>query len=274
MSRIGTTFATLRQRGETALIPFLMAGDPDLDTTLRLAHAAEENGADLLELGMPFSDPIADGPVLQRSAQRALKHGTSLPRLLELVQEFRRTSALPLILFGYYNPIFRYGPKRFAADARQSGADGCLVVDLPPEDADELQKWTDAEGLDMIFLLAPTSGPDRVKRILARARGFVYYVSLTGTTGARANLPATLAGKVQALRRETNLPIGVGFGISSPAQAAEVGAFADAVIVGSAIMKLVEDHLEDGSAVDQVGKFVRALKASLSRASTPDRAVK
>ena len=274
MSRIATTFAALRARNETALIPFLMAGDPDLDTTLRLAHAVEENGADLLEIGIPFSDPIADGPVLQRSAERALQHGTSLPRILELVQEFRRTSNLPVILFGYYNPIFRYGPQRFAADARRAGADACLVVDLPPEEADELQTCTDASGLDMIFLLAPTSGKDRIRKIVARARGFVYYVSLTGVTGARTSLPTNLEAMVSSLRKSTSLPIGVGFGISSPAHAAAVGAFSDAVIVGSAIMKLVEDHRDDGHAVELVGRFVASLKEALHGRAEEGRAAR
>lgn len=263
MSRIETTFATLRGRNETALIPFLMAGDPDLETTLRLARVVEENGADLIEIGVPFSDPTADGPVLQRSAERALRSGTSLARVLELLQQFRRASSLPVVLFGYYNPIFRYGPQRFAADAVCAGADGCLVVDLPPEDADELQQWTNAAGLEMIFLLSPTSGPARVKLVLARARGFVYYVSLTGVTGARATLPTAVAPAVRALRRATTLPVGVGFGISSPDQAAGISEFADAVIVGSAIMKLVEEHRADGDAVDRVGRFVRALKHAM-----------
>ncbi len=267
MSRISAVFDALRQRGETALIPFVMAGDPDLETTLQLMFAAAENGADLIEIGVPFSDPTADGPVLQRSAERALRHRTSMPAVLEMVQRFRRSSQLPVILFGYYNPIYRYGGERFAADARQAGVDGCLVVDLPPEEADELQCWTDPAGIDMIFLLAPTSGPERVDMVLRRAHGFVYYVSLTGVTGARAVLPEQLHAAVDALQERTSIPIGVGFGISSPQQAAAVGAFADAVIVGSALMKLVEDHAVDGTAVERVGSFVRDLKEPLRHPS-------
>lgn len=271
MSRIADAFAALRRRGDAALIPFLMAGDPDLDATLQLVRAAADNGADLLELGMPFSDPTADGPVLQRSARRALQRGVSLPRVFELVQELRRGASIPVILFGYYNPIFHYGPQRFAADAKAAGVDGCLVVDLPPEEADELQRWMNAERLDMIFLLAPTSGPERVKRVLKRARGFLYYVSLTGVTGPRATLPENVAPRVAALRRSTKLPIGVGFGISSPEQAATVSVFADAVIVGSAVMKVVEDHLQDGRSVERVGTFVRRMKQAMRKGEEAQR---
>lgn len=265
MSRIGPVLEERRRRGEAALVPFIMAGDPDLDTTLRLAVAAEAAGADALEIGVPFSDPTADGPVLQRSAERALRNGASLPRILGLVREIRRRSELPLILFGYYNPIFRYGPERFAGDAVAAGLDGCLVVDLPPEEADELQQFTDRAGLDFIFLLAPTTGVERVRRIAARARGFVYYVSLTGVTGARASLPEGLSAAVEAVRAQTDLPIGVGFGISSPEQAAEVAEFADVVIVGSALMRLVEEHSAQGRAADEVEAFLRSLKDAMRK---------
>jgi tryptophan synthase alpha chain len=265
MSRLGPVLETLRARDEAALVPFIMAGDPDLDTTLRLALGAAAAGADALEIGVPFSDPTADGPVLQRSAERALKKGVSLPRVLGMVSEFRRQSELPLILFGYYNPIFHYGPERFARDAVASGADGCLVVDLPPEEADELQRFTDPAGLDFVFLIAPTSGPERVRHIVRRARGFVYYVSLTGVTGARTTLPENLEPAIAALRKQTTLPIGVGFGISSPEQAAAVSAFSDVVIVGSALMRLVEEHGASGQAVEEVSAFIRSLKAAMRK---------
>lgn len=264
MSRLSSTLQRLRERGEAALVPFLMAGDPDLDTTLKLALAAEEAGADALEIGVPFSDPTADGPILQRSAERALRRGMSISRVLGLVRELRRQSELPIVLFGYYNPIFHYGPERFARDAVGAGADGCLVVDLPPEEADELQRYTDQTGLDFVFLLAPTSGEARVAKVIRRARGFVYYVSLTGVTGARTALPPDLESAVAALRGRTRLPIGVGFGISSPEQAAAVASFADVVIVGSAIMRLVEEHGGDGrAAVAAVADFVRSLKNAM-----------
>lgn len=265
MSRLGPALDVLRRRGEAALVPFVMAGDPDLDTTLRLVLAAEEAGADAIEIGIPFSDPTADGPVLQRSAERAIKRGASLQRVLGMVKELRRHSQLPVILFGYYNPIFHYGPERFARDAAAAGADGCLVVDLPPEEADELQRHTDPLGLDFIFLLAPTSGPERVEKILRRARGFVYYVSRTGVTGARSSLPVTVEPAVAKLRRLTQLPIGVGFGISTPEQAGSVAAFADVVIVGTALMRRVEEDVGRGHAVEEVAKFLRSLKDAIRR---------
>lgn len=269
MSRIGPVLEARRRRGEAALVPFVMAGDPDLDTTLRLVAAAEAAGADALEIGVPFSDPTADGPVLQRSAERALRNGASLPRILGMVQEIRRRSELPIVLFGYYNPIFRYGPERFARDAAAAGVDGCLVVDLPPEEVDELKQFTDPAGLDIIFLLAPTTDAERMKGIAARARGFVYYVSLTGVTGVRSSLPEGLPAAVAAVRTHTDLPVAVGFGISSPQQAAAVAEFADAVIVGSAVMRLVEEHAPAGRAVDEVGAFLRSLKEAISERRRP-----
>jgi tryptophan synthase alpha chain len=180
-----------------------------------------------------------------------------------MVREFRRHSQLPVVLLSYYNPIFRYGAERFAHDAAVSGVDGCIVVDLPPEEAQELQQYTDPAGLDLVFLLAPTSGPGRARMITKHARGFVYYVSLTGVTGARDTLPQDLGPAVASLRQEVALPIGVGFGISSPDQAAAVAGFADIVIVGSAVMRLVEDHAGNGWAVDEVSAFVRSLKTAI-----------
>ncbi|GIW41672.1 MAG: tryptophan synthase alpha chain [Candidatus Binatia bacterium] len=265
MSRIAETFARLAERGEAALVPFLMAGDPSPDRTLALLRTAEASGADLVELGIPFSDPTADGPVLQRSAERALRAGMSVTRVLELVREFRTESSLPVVLFGYYNPIFRYGPERFARDAARAGADGCLVVDLPPEEADELRRWTDRAGLDMIFLLAPTSGPERIRALRRRARGFVYYVSLTGVTGPRPTLPDELEPAVRRVRHELSLPVGVGFGISSPEQAARVSRFADAVVVGSAVMQRVEESLGGGSSTAEVGRFLTELKEAMRK---------
>ncbi|HVN87166.1 MAG TPA: tryptophan synthase subunit alpha [Candidatus Binatia bacterium] len=261
--RIEQCFATLRERGERALIAFIMAGDPDMAATRALVHAAAA-GADLIELGVPFSDPTSDGPVLQRSAERALRRNVSLPRVLELVHELRQESlTTPIILFGYYNPIFRYGCQRFAEDAVQAGVDGVLVVDLPPEEAGELRRFTDPAGLDVIHLLAPTSDSERIRKVLARARGFVYYVSLTGVTGVRAVDPAEVRPMVERVKRQTRLPIGVGFGISSPQQAAAVAQFADAVVVGTAIMRIVEEHGGDADLVERVGAFVRSLKSAI-----------
>jgi len=263
MNRIDRTFAALRAGHTTALIPFLTAGDPDLETTRELMRVAVDNGADLLELGVPFSDPCADGPILQRSAEIALRAGATLPRVLEIVSDFRRESDVPVILYGYYNPIFHYGPERFAADACRAGVDGILVVDLPPEEADELLKWTRPVNVHLIFLLAPTSGPDRVRTVLKCARGFVYYVSVTGVTGVRPMQVEAVRPAVERLRRVTQLPIGVGFGISTPEQAGAVGEFADAAVVGSAIMRVVDTHRGSAGLVAEVGAFIRHLKEGM-----------
>ena len=269
MNRIDATFRRLRAQRQAALIPFLTAGDPDLHTTPELLRVAEESGADLLEIGVPFSDPTADGPVLQHSADIGRQAGASLGRVLELVADFRRDSQLPVILYGYYNPIFHYGSQRFAADAQQAGVDGILVVDLPPEDAAELLIWTKPAGIHFIFLLAPTSGPDRVRKVLQRAAGFVYYVSVTGVTGARPMVAESVQPAVQRLRQSTRLPIGVGFGISTPAQAAAVAEFADAAVVGSAIMRVVEAQRHTSRVVPEVGAFIRRLKDGMRNGAPP-----
>jgi tryptophan synthase alpha chain len=263
MTRIAETFAALRSRGEVALIPYITAGDPDLDTTFQLVHELARQGADLIELGVPFSDPMADGPTHQRAAERALRSGTSLGRVLELVQNLRRALTVPLILFTYYNPVFRYGGERFARDARQARADGVLCVDLPPEEADELKRETDRQDLDLIFLLAPTSSLSRLHIVLTRARGFVYYVAVTGVTGARATLPPDLSEMVRRIRAISPVPVGVGFGISSPEQAAQVASVADAVIVGSALSQIIETQSGQPDVVERVGAFVGNLKLAI-----------
>jgi tryptophan synthase alpha chain len=242
MSRISQTFARLRAEGRAGFIPFIMAGDPSLDATRELLRAAADANVDLIELGVPFSDPMADGPALQRSAERALAVGTTLTSVLALVAEFRRDSNIPIVLFGYTNPFLRYGAERFARDAVTSGADGVLCVDLPPEEADDLQHATDAAGLDMIFLLAPTSDRSRIDAVKARARGFVYFVSITGTTGAAAPELADVATMIESVRGRVGLPVSVGFGITGPEQAATLARVADAVVVGTAVMRLVEER--------------------------------
>ncbi|HUI26505.1 MAG TPA: tryptophan synthase subunit alpha [Candidatus Kryptonia bacterium] len=262
--RIEGCFRDLRAHGERALVAFIMAGDPDMARTRALVHAAATAGADIIELGVPFSDPTSDGPVLQRSAERALAHNVSLPRVLELVHELRQESVpVPLILFGYFNPIFRYGCERFARDAARAGVDGVLVVDLPPEEAGELRRFTDPAGVDIIHLLAPTSDSDRMRKVLARARGFVYYVSLTGVTGVREVTPADVRPMVEKVKRQTKLPVGVGFGITTPEQAAAVAQFADAVVVGTAIMRIIEAHATAPDLVERVSQFIHSLKAAM-----------
>ena len=263
MTRIADTFAQLRARGEVGLIPFVTAGDPDIETTFALVHEMVRQGADIIELGVPFSDPMADGPTLQRAAERALQHGTSLSHVFELVRRLRQSLTIPILLFGYYNPIWRYGGARFAADARQAGVDGVLCVDLPPEEAEELKRETDRHDLDMIFLLAPTSSLDRARRVLAHARGFVYYVAVTGVTGVRAALPADLSGMVRRIRTISPVPVGVGFGISSAEHVVQVAGVADAAIVGSAISQVIEQSLGQPDLVSRVGALVAELKTAL-----------
>ena len=272
LNRIGRKFRELRARGEAALIPFIVAGDPDLETTRRLVRELEARGADLIELGVPFSDPMADGPANQRAQARGLNAGASLAAILAMVSELRKETEVPLILFGYYNPIFHYGGDRLCADTARAGIDGLLVVDLPPEESGELAKPARAAGLDLIYLLAPTTPIERSRKIARVASGFLYYVSVTGVTGARADLAADLEGRVRELRSVTDLPIGVGFGISSPEHARQVASFADAVVVGSAISTLVEKHAGSPGLAEAVGDFVGALKDAIRSARATDAA--
>jgi len=270
MTRIADTFTQLQARGEVGLIPFITAGDPDMETTFALVHEMARQGADIIELGVPFSDPMADGPTLQRAAERALQHGTSLSHVFELVHRLRQSLTIPILLFGYYNPIWRYGGERFAADARQAGVDGVLCVDLPPEEAEELKRETDRHDLDMIFLLAPTSSPDRAQKVLARARGFIYYVAVMGVTGVRAALPADLSDMVRRIRAISPVPVGVGFGISSAEHAVQVAGVADAAIVGSAISQIIEQSLGQPDMVPRVGALIAELKTALRSIETPN----
>ncbi len=265
MSRIAAVLAACRQRGQAALVPYLTAGDPDLDATRQFLRGFAASGADLIELGVPFSDPMADGPVLQRSAARALASGTTLVRVLELVAEMRREIDTPIVLFGYYNPLFRYGVERIARDAAAAGIDGFLCVDLPPEEAHDLHAAARAADLDLIAMLAPTTPLPRAKRIAAAATGFLYFVSVLGVTGARSELPPELPGLVAAIRSVTALPIGVGFGVQSPEQAAWVAGFADAVVVGSAIARIIEETPRDAMetrVADFVGRLAAAMRAA------------
>jgi len=267
--RIARTFARLRAEGRAGFVPFLTFGDPEPSLTLPLLLSLARAGADMIELGIPFSDPMADGPVLQRSSERALARGATLRGCLDVVAEFRRQSDVPVILFGYYNPLFRYGVEKIAADARAAGADGFLCVDLPPEEATDLDRAAKNVGLDVIYLLAPTSTLERMRKVLARARGFVYFVAVTGVTGTRSQLPENLETLVRSVKRLTPLPIGVGFGISTPEQSARVATFADAVIVGSAIARVIEGTPRGEDVVPAVERFV----ASLAEAARTARAV-
>lgn len=259
-------FRELRARNESALIPFVVAGDPNLDATAALVREFEARGADIIELGVPFSDPMADGPANQRAAQRGLKSGASLTAILSMVSELRKETEIPLVLFGYYNPIFHYGCERLCADAARAGIDALLVVDLPPEEADELKKPARAHGVDLIYLLAPTTPIERARKVVRSASGFIYYVSVTGVTGARTALASDIAEHVNNLRGVTDLPIGVGFGISTPAQAAEIARFSDAVVVGSALSLLIETNSDASDLVTKVGELVGSMKSAMKAA--------
>jgi len=264
-SRLEATFARLRERGERALVPYFTAGDPSLADTRCLVAEAARRGADVIELGVPFSDPLADGPVIQRAAMRALAAGTTLPRLLEMVSELRAEVSVPLVLMTYYNPVLAFGLEAFARAAVRAGVDGVIVVDLPPEEADPLAREAEAAGLDVIYLVAPTSTPERVRLIARRSRGFIYMVSLRGVTGERQGLPPDLAAQIRTLRRVTDKPVCVGFGISTPEQVAAVGRLADGAAVGSAIVRLVEERSGAPSLVNDVGAFIAELKAPLRK---------
>lgn len=263
MGRIEAVFQDLLRRGERALIPFITAGDPDLDTTERVIHVLVEAGADIIELGFPFSDPMADGPTIQASSQRALASGTTLAGIFAMVRRVREHTNTPIVLMGYFNPVLHYGPERFSRDAGEAGVDGLLLVDLPPEEAGELQPFLRQAGIDLITLLAPTTPPERMARLAGQGEGFVYYVSMTGVTGARAVDPTAIARTVSDLRAVSRVPVAVGFGISSPADVAAVGAFADGVVVGSALVKVMAANGSSDRLLTEVESYIRQLKEPL-----------
>ena len=263
MSRLDETFARLRARGERALMPYFTAGDPSLADTRRLVVEAARRGADVIELGVPFSDPLADGPVVQRAGTRALAAGATVPRVLETVAALRAETDVPLVLMTYYNPVLAFGLKAFARTAVDAGADGAIVVDMPPEESEPLASEAASAGLDLVYMVAPTSTPARVRLIARKSRGFIYVVSLTGVTGERQQLSADMATQIATIRRETAMPVCVGFGISTPAQVATVGRVADGAAVGSAIVRLVESRAGSPTLVEDVGKFIAELKAPL-----------
>ena len=265
MSRIAARFADLAARGRTALIPFVTAGDPDLATTVPLMHAMVAAGADLIELGVPFSDPMADGPVIQRASERALAHHTRLRDVLDLVRQFRaRDAATPVILMGYLNPVESMGYAGFAEAASAAGVDGILLVDAPPEESGELVTLLRQAGIDLVYLLAPTSDEDRIRKIGAVASGFVYYVAVKGVTGAGHLDLADVNAKLTAIRRLIPLPVGVGFGIKDAETAGQVAAMADAVIVGSAIVGRIEAlTLKPEHIPGAIGDFLAGLRAAI-----------
>ncbi|SJZ94201.1 tryptophan synthase, alpha chain [Trichlorobacter thiogenes] len=262
-SRIQTRFNQLHKQGGKALVTFITAGDPDLATTAALLPRMAEAGADIIELGIPFSDPMADGPTIQRASERALASGVTLEAVLAMVSSIRDQVSAPIVLMGYSNPIYSYGWQRFAQDAVKAGVDGLLLVDLPPEEAGELLPASKAAGLEVIFLLTPTSDETRIKQVSRHGSGFLYYVTVTGVTGARQSVSNSLADELENVRNSIKLPVVAGFGISTPEQAAQVAAAADGVVVGSAIVKLFEQY-QGEQLQSEVTGMIRSLKDALS----------
>lgn len=260
MNRIEEKFKTLKRQNKKAFVAFVTAGDPDLATTAKLIPALEEAGVDILELGVPFSDPMADGPVIQRSSERALKSGTSLIKILNLVKNSRKTSVLPILLMGYLNPILAYGVDKFFRDAKASGVDGTLIVDLPPEEGEAVRQAAKKHGVSLVYLLTPTSDAKRIALVSRKGSGFIYYVSLTGVTGAALKNQALRQGPLKKVLQKSKLPVCVGFGIKNAAQAKSVATQADGVVVGSALVNLLEKKGKSAG--------VKALQAEAKRLAT------
>ena len=257
MNNIEKKFKSLRAQKRKAFIAYITAGDPNLDVTEKLVHALEKVGVDIIELGVPFSDPMADGPTIQTASQRALKNKVSLKDILDMVSRIRRTSQIPIALMSYYNPVFHFGDANFVAAAVKAGVDGVIIPDLPPEEAHELRKHSTKSGFSTVFFMAPTTTDERLKKIIQASTGFIYYVSLTGVTGARVDLSRSIATDVKRVKRSTDKPVCVGFGISTPDQVREAGRFADGVIVGSAIIKEIEKNIGKKELVANVSRYVQ-----------------
>ena len=263
-NRITATFDRLRRQGEKALIPYIMAGDPSLAETETLVVALEKAGADLIELGVPFSDPIADGPVIQKAAERALRTGTSLRGILQSVKSLRTKTQVPLILMAYYNTIMAMGEREFCHAAVQAGVDGVIIPDMPPEEAGSLQRASAEKGPCLIFLLAPTSTTARKAEVIKRTSGFIYYVSITGITGAQLRDRDSIKRNVRAIQKKAGKPVAVGFGIATPEDARQIAAFSDGVIVGSALVRKIEEFQHSTDLVPEISRFTAGLKAALS----------
>jgi tryptophan synthase alpha chain len=264
MNRIDRAFKGLKARKEKAFITYITAGDPNLAMTAKLVGALEKAGVDLIELGIPFSDPLADGPVIQAASKRALDRGATLKKIFAAVKALRRTSEVPIVFMTYYNPVLHYGVGRFMKECRRCGVDGVIVPDLPCDEAKELMRCGRKEKIATIFLAAPTSTKARLRAIAANSAGFIYYVSLTGVTGARAKLPPEVISKVRTIKRMTKKPVCVGFGVSNPGQAKGIAKVADGVIVGSAIVKVVGDSAK-GVLVKKVSSFSKRLADAVHR---------
>lgn len=268
MHRLRQKFDELRSAGKKGFIPFVSAGDPDLETSKRIVLTLAENGADIIELGVPFSDPMADGPTIQMSSQRALANGVTLTDILEMVRSIRTETDVPIVLFSYLNPLFRYGFERLAKEADDAGVDGVLVTDAVDEEAAEISSLLQMHGIDLISLIAPTTSDERLEKIAEHASGFIYAVSRAGVTGARSDTSVSAQVLVERARKFTDLPVAVGFGISTAEQVSEVWRYADAAVVGSAIVAEIERSIADGNAVERVTQFVRGLLSPVAKVST------
>jgi tryptophan synthase alpha chain len=265
MNRIEKKFKSLRAQKHKAFIAYITAGDPDLATTEKFVYALEEAGVDIIELGVPFSDPMADGPTIQAASQRALKNNVSLADILAMVSRIRQTSQIPIALMTYYNPVFHMGDEQFVANAVRAGVDGVIIPDLPPEEAADLRRYSIKTGLSTVFFMAPTTTDERLKKIVQASTGFIYYVSLTGVTGARVKLSQSIAADAKRVRRLTDKPVCVGFGISTADHVREAGKYADGVIVGSAIIKEIERNIGKKELVANVSGYVHVLVNALRK---------
>jgi tryptophan synthase alpha chain len=257
MSRIEAAFRDLKAANKKAFIPYIMAGDPSIGRTREMMHILVKSGADIVELGVPFTDPLADGPVIQRAAERALGEGVTLKRVIRLVEDIRTDTGIPLVIMTYYNPVFKYGLEKFVNDSVHAGVDGVIIPDLPPDEASDLIGPAEAAGLDTIFLIAPTSTEERMRKVAGASRGFIYYVSVIGITGSAIFLDGSLDESIQAIRRLTDKPVAVGFGVSTPQEAMAVARLADGVIVGSAIVKMIHESPGD------LERYLTGLRAAI-----------
>jgi tryptophan synthase alpha chain len=266
-NRIDTKFETLRAAGQSGFIAYITAGDPDLKTTPALVAALEQSGVDIVELGIPFSDPLADGATIQAASGRAIDAGATVAGVLDAVREIRRSSEIPIVFFTYLNPVYVYGFDRFHADAAAAGADGLLILDLPPDEAARNAELMKSHGLHSIRLIAPTTPPERMEVIAKSAEGFIYYVSREGVTGEQTSLSADIATQVAEIKKHTSLPVAVGFGISTPEQAAEVAKESDAVVVGSAIVRRIGEYGKSAELIQKVAQFVSPIAAAVKKAA-------
>ncbi|HEX8220698.1 MAG TPA: tryptophan synthase subunit alpha [Chloroflexia bacterium] len=265
MGRIANTFRRLKKANEAALVAYVTVGYPSLDLTRRLVPIIGRQGADLIELGVPFSDPMADGATVQRASHAALEQGVSLSDCLSVAAEARRTNEVPLVFMSYYNPILKYGVEAFALDCAASGVDGLIIPDLPPEEAGELKQACDGAGIDLVFLVAPTSTDERLRKVAEMASGFVYCVALTGVTGARSEMGEGVEAMLERVREHIDLPLVVGFGISKPEHVARVSRVADGAVVGSALVNVIESHPDEDEVILSVSEYVRDLKEGTRR---------